>query len=206
MFSSDSEISLDTARLVASVSRQTLQTSKFYVTFDKKSFLHFDIKSSNNDVFLVSKNYGKNIRHYKESINDRKKIMEFVNQNVFPKVSILDSSNSQFFLESGKLVIFGVFLNSTESKIILKEFDMLADIYVDNFFVMLDGVRWGKYLKRVYDISQNDLPLIFVLNSKSKVFYMRNIYGNKISISSDQIQSVIKDLNRNKLKVYFNFS
>ena len=182
------------------ISRESRQNSKFFISPDPASFLHFKIEDSENHVFLVSREHGKKVEIYKDLIFNHVDIIEFINKNKFPKVPLLDSSNSRFFLENEKLVVFGVF-GLSDSKVIAQEFEILADVFDSIQFVLLDGKRWKKYLERLFNIYQDDLPVIIFLDTKSGSYYLNNADGNKIGIYSGEIQTALNNLSANRLKV-----
>ncbi|KAI8092684.1 uncharacterized protein BX664DRAFT_293891 [Halteromyces radiatus] len=179
----------DDLTTIQSVAKKYMDSVPFYTTDDSKVMKALDItldKDQATSKAVLIKDGGALRQIYSNDIKTEKHYIDWVDQNKYPLVTRINSGNANDILKGEQLVAL-MFLNSDMAhdgfRQVSREWLVKStDAFPRVIFAELNGQVWAKYVKRVYDISSNDLPTLVIVNPKNKTYYNQDLKGKKFSI------------------------
>ncbi|ORZ22229.1 hypothetical protein BCR42DRAFT_447559 [Absidia repens] len=184
--------SLDTINLLA---KKYLDTIPFYTTDDPKviSALGVPFENRQQSKTLLIKDDGAVQQTFSRKNNKESTIAterdydEWVHNNKYPLVSRVNSGNVNAILKGDRLIVMMILPNdganeafSAVARLWLTE--TMDDTVPGVIFAELDGGSWTNYVKRIYGVSLNELPVMMIVDPKNKVFFNKDLDGSVFSV------------------------
>ncbi|KAF9434822.1 hypothetical protein BGZ76_007355 [Entomortierella beljakovae] len=144
---------------------------------------------------------------YKGSVTDPKSISEWIKGSVAPILTTLSDENTGSVLSRPGWTVIGLFDPSKPETVdARKELIETAYNYYTTLkerspldgrpfnFVILDASKWENYVRGAFNLDLNQLPAVFVINSRKEIYYPFGLDGHLVPIEKDAMVKYISDI------------
>ncbi|ORZ04385.1 hypothetical protein BCR42DRAFT_457235 [Absidia repens] len=182
----------DNLDTITSVAKKYLDTVPFYVTTDQKVMTALNRNNNNNNkrAVIILKDGGAVQQIFDGDMEHD--LSEWVHNNKYPLVTRINAGNANGILKGDRLVVL-MFTSDDESngafRSVAKQWISTTTSSKDGgdgapsvVFAELNGRIWEKYVKRVYDVSSNQLPAIVIMDPTDKVYFNQDLQGMPFSV------------------------
>ncbi|CAO3595100.1 unnamed protein product [Absidia cylindrospora] len=184
--------SLDTINLLA---KKYLDTIPFYTTDNPKviSALGVTFDNGQQNKTLLIKDGGAvqqtlSRKNNKEStVTTEHDYDEWVHNNKYPLVARVNSANVNAILKGNQLVVMMILPNDVTNEAfsaVARRWltEAMDDAVSGVIFAELDGGSWTNYVKRIYGVSPNELPVMMIVDPKNKVYFNQDLDDSIFSV------------------------
>ncbi|CAO3597744.1 unnamed protein product [Absidia cylindrospora] len=201
----------DNLDTITSVAKKYLDTVPFYVTTDQKVMTALNGNNNNNKRAVIIVKDGGAVQQIFDGDMELE-LSEWIHNNKYPLVTRINTGNANGILKGDRFVVL-MFTPDDESN---GAFRSVAKQWISKggaaaapsvVFTELNGRIWEKYVKRVYDVSSNQLPAIVIMDPTDKVYFNHDLQGMPFSVDrptalfdalkqTDQLESHTTDVAR----------
>ncbi|CAO3637779.1 unnamed protein product [Cunninghamella echinulata] len=196
----------DDLNTIDTTAKKFLDSVPFYTTKDISIMTTLGLKKNTKlPTTILVKDEGKVYHvfnddiHNSNSNNDKTTAIEsWIEDNKYPLVSRINSGNANEILKGRRLVVMMILPNEQanedfkalsrqyEEKILGGNDNGSSNSDTNVIFVELNGHVWANYAKRVYGVSNQQMPFIVVVNPMVKVYYKDDINGDLFSVDKPE--------------------
>ncbi|KAJ1547828.1 hypothetical protein HK096_010773 [Nowakowskiella sp. JEL0078] len=166
---------------------------------------------SESSILINSKDYGGDISIYGASHEPTSEdyIAKWISTHRLTLTPELNTENSEEILSGDRLVVLAIF-DPTETETqanVLKVLKAVARMVKKNenngvgsvVVSWLDGIKWGTYVKRVYNVKDIKEPAVLIIDPRTEEYYDHDKSGKKFIVDENQLVKNIDDVLEGKL-------